>query len=285
MRLQGGGWSLVLAPEMGGSVLGLYHDGQPVLRSAPAVAEVRETACFPLLPFANRIIDGRFSWQGRDIALWPNFPPEPHAVHGLGWQRPWQVAEWGTDHAMLVLDHAADPFWPFDFQARQHFRIGPDGLRVELNLRNRAGGVMPAGIGLHPYFPCCPSTILRFRAEGAWLNGDHGLPDRRVPGGAWDCRDGRLVAEHPLNHDFDGWDGVAEIIGPDAPAIRVQAGGALRWLRIFAPAGHDILAVEPVSHGANALARPDPAALGCVALAPDAVLSGWMRIFVRYPNF
>lgn len=279
LTLGSGGWSLVLAPGLGGAVLGLYHHGRPVLRSVSMASEVRETACFPLVPFANRIVDGRFPWRGQTLALRPNFPPEPHGVHGLGWQRAWQVAEQGKDHAVLVLDHAADAFWPFAFQSIQRFRLGPDGLRIDLSLRNLGEAVMPAGIGLHPYFPRHPGSRLRFQADGVWLNGAHDLPDRRVAGQLWDCRDGALVADRPLTHDFDGWDGLAEICQPDMPPVQLRADGALHWLRVFAPADRDLLAVEPVSHGANALARENPVALGIVALPPGEALSGAMWIY------
>ena len=42
-------------------------------------------ASFPLVPFSNRIADGRFEWDGEQIEIDPNFAPEPHAIHGVGW--------------------------------------------------------------------------------------------------------------------------------------------------------------------------------------------------------
>src|SRR5690349_784157 len=46
-------------------------------------------ASFPLVPFSNRIRDGRLRFEGRTIEIPLNFPPERHALHGHGWQRPW----------------------------------------------------------------------------------------------------------------------------------------------------------------------------------------------------
>ena len=53
-------------------------------------------ASFPLLPWCNRIRDGRAQFGGRDIAIAPGHPASPsgkHPLHGIGWLRPWQVAQ------------------------------------------------------------------------------------------------------------------------------------------------------------------------------------------------
>ena len=50
-----------------------------------------------LLPWPNRIRDGRWSWGGRDLQLELAGPDKPTAMHGLvGWQ-PWAVLEQSGD--------------------------------------------------------------------------------------------------------------------------------------------------------------------------------------------
>src|SRR6266850_2418822 len=88
---------LVLAPEAGGAVARYWIDrgaaAWDVLRpwSAPRVDEVFESAAFALVPYSNRIRAGRFSFQGRDVVLPLNRPPERHCIHGLGWQTTWRT--------------------------------------------------------------------------------------------------------------------------------------------------------------------------------------------------
>ena len=45
-----------------------------------------------MLPFCSRIHNGRFRYGDRDVSLAPNFPPEPHAIHGFGWQGLWRLS-------------------------------------------------------------------------------------------------------------------------------------------------------------------------------------------------
>jgi aldose 1-epimerase len=89
IRLAAGGWSATIRPELGGAVLGLDWRGHPVLRPTPDGSnDILETACFPLVPYANRIAGGRFAFGGHRVALPVPERFAPHALHGDGWLRP-----------------------------------------------------------------------------------------------------------------------------------------------------------------------------------------------------
>ena len=93
---------LTLAPKNGGCVSAFRWRGQDILRPFdPAVgpnASATDYAAFPLFPFSGRIANGRFSFGGKAYHLPPNFPPEPHAIHGQGWQSEWDVTDHGENH-------------------------------------------------------------------------------------------------------------------------------------------------------------------------------------------
>ncbi len=98
---------------------------RPAGPAALAQGDPRGTACFPLVPYSNRIRDGRFVFEGREIRLPRNFGDHPHSIHGHGWQAPWRVAEAAADAAVMEYRHRADA-WPFDYDARQHVRLDGD---------------------------------------------------------------------------------------------------------------------------------------------------------------
>ena len=90
VRLQAGGLALELAPEVGGSVASFTADGRPVFRSTPeGYGDVLQAACFPLVPYSNRVFDGAFAFRGREVRLARNNPPQRHPLHGLGWRSAW----------------------------------------------------------------------------------------------------------------------------------------------------------------------------------------------------
>src|SRR5689334_8636179 len=86
---------LVVAPALGAAIASFDVFGTPILRPTPAEAlaacDVRRTACFPLVPYSNRIRDARLRYAGREYALARNFGASSESIHGVGWERAWQV--------------------------------------------------------------------------------------------------------------------------------------------------------------------------------------------------
>src|SRR5215831_9266065 len=107
VTLRRGDWTLALCPDVGGALAALTHRAEPVLRASRAdVSAPLDTACFPLVPYANRIANGRFSYRGRSWQLPKNFGAHPHALHGVGWLSQWRMLE--RDSAAVVLEHRHD---------------------------------------------------------------------------------------------------------------------------------------------------------------------------------
>src|SRR5687768_17968936 len=104
---------------------------------------------FPLVPFCNRIRDGRASFEGREIQFPPNHPAQnsPHPLHGIGWQQAWDVDDTRDDEVGLSLRVPATAAWPWAFSSTQRYRVSPRELQVEITVRNEDDGPMPAGIG------------------------------------------------------------------------------------------------------------------------------------------
>ena len=104
IELQQGGLRLALRPDLGGAIAGLWFDGVPVLRSCEPqdLRGARESACFPLVPYSNRIALRQFSWAGRSYTLAAN-SDEPHNLHGTGWLDAWQVLESSASRVTLQL--------------------------------------------------------------------------------------------------------------------------------------------------------------------------------------
>jgi aldose 1-epimerase len=275
-----GEWRAVVAPGIGGSVVSLSLGEHAILRPTPADAlaagDVRRTACYPLVPYANRIAHGRFLFAGATYALRENFPGSVHPLHGVCWRRPWQVTSADTRSCELMFQHepAGEKMldWPFAFDAHQRFALGPEGLIVSLALTNTSSADAPVGLGLHPLFSRRTAETLAFNAEGAWRNGPDLLPAERVRGGDWDHGAGRAVGAADLDNDFFGWDGRVSMTAQGLKVL-VSASSVFSALRVFTPSGRDFFAVEPVSHSADAINRG-----GLAVLAPGASLAGTMTI-------
>jgi aldose 1-epimerase len=285
LELHSGPFALALCPEVGGGIARAEGWGQELLRPAREMAvaarDPLRLACYVLVPFSNRVRDARFTFEGHTYQLARNFPPEPHAIHGNGWQRAWQVARTDGREAVLALDHdpgrdGADA-WPFAYRAEQAYRLTAEGFAVELRLTNKDGRRMPAGIGLHPFFPLTPATRLTAQLAGVWQSNERKLPAKHTAlPPAWEFAKGGPVAALSIDNCFTGWDQAAVIEWPDRRLrLTLEASANLRSLVIFVPQAHDYFCVEPVSNINDAfnLAAEGIPDTGVVALAPGETMT------------
>jgi aldose 1-epimerase len=251
-----------ILPQLGGSIGAWSVGGQEMLRtareSAVAARDPYASAGFPLVPYSNRIGQGSFEWHGSLMTLARNFPPEPHAIHGVGFERPWAVQTHSSDSVVLSLRHRPDAGWPWAFEARQRLTLTDDLLILEMSAVNLESQAVPLAFGHHPYFPRSGAR-LTFHAQGVWLTGDDGLPSELVkPEGQFDFSEGLPVEHADIDHCFSGWNGVAIISWPDKPqALGISASRELCNAVVYSRRGLDAFCFEPVAHINNALNRPD----------------------------
>lgn len=257
MTLRSGDATLVLNPGYAGAVYAWTVEGQSMFRPV-ADMETRpnsplDCASFALVPYANRIGDARFEWRGEQIQLQRNFPPEPHAIHGVGWEKPWRTEQGGASNATLTLSHAGDASWPWRFEAVQHFCLEARGLSIETRLTNTEDFEVPLACGHHPYFPA-DGASLRFRADAMWENGEDRLPS--IPVSADHIAPfsrGTGAAGLGLDNCFDGWDGKASISW-ERRNLALEIDADYDHCLLYSPVGGDFFCFEPMAHCSNALA-------------------------------
>lgn len=247
-------------PCAGGSIGRWTISGQEMFRRATLGAETQQLplgmATFPLVPYSNRIGFGRFDWSGQSYSIKPNFPPEPHAIHGTGWTAAWQFEQLADDAVVLRHVHGPDPDWPWPFQAEQHIRLSADTLSLKLVAQNLSDQHVPLAFGHHPYFDSEGAT-LSFGALQIWQTGKDGLPAfAEKPQGQDDFTNGDPVAGRALDNGYAGWDGQANVRWAGRPLmldIHTDMDAAV----VYVPPGGDSFCFEPVPHIINALNLPD----------------------------
>jgi len=287
--LEAGKLRLEIWPHTGGAIAGFTHDGFALMRpTAPGTEQARDLSSYPLVPFSGRVANARFTFDGVTHSLWRNAVGGPHAIHGEGWVHPWRTAEATGTAARIVFDHpgTVPESWPFAFRAEQAFTLSDSALHVTMSVRNTGAKRMPAGMGLHPFFPRHAGVRLGFDAGSVWLNGADHLPDAQVaPPPDWRFDPPRMLAEPKLDNCYAGWTGTTTIDWPDAGlGLAMSADPVFGHAVVYTPPGRDHFAFEPVSHMSDAINRmgtvPDH---GLVVLEPGAVLAGIVRFTLRRP--
>lgn len=279
-KLTAGPACLELAPAMGGGIARLDVSGTPVLRPWNGDEDDPfSLACNVLMPFANRISGGGFTWNGTFYPLSPNREGEPHPLHGDGFLRPWDITQTGTFAQMTLANGAIGPW---TYRAQQNFLLTPDRLEITVRLTNIGVKAMPFGLGLHPWFPRSAATRLSFLAKTVWLENASYLPDKELDltdAPEWAFARARSLPPTWINNCYTGWSGVARIDQGDAAmSCTISCDGAFDHAHVFSPgATSDFLCFEPVSHPVDSLNLPGQPGLRVVspggALQASVVLS------------
>ena len=278
--------------------------GRPVLRPTPDAAlderDVRLTACYPLVPYSNRIRDARLRFGGRDYALARNFGAHPHAIHGVGWQRAWSVAEASATRARLVARHDARgedaAAWPWPFRRDAGVpsrRIVGAPMRPTRRCsrhadaaQNRAREAFPFGLGWHPFFPKTRRRASRFdaRARLAATTRRSCRCERIADSARMAIRSARARSTRSRSTTCSPAGAASATLDDARRGIAIDDRAPIaraRYLVVYAPAGRDFVAVEPVTHETDAFNR---AAAGASSnrharrCAPGAAFSCTMRI-------
>lgn len=243
----------------------------------PAASQL---ACFPLVPWSNRIGPDGFVFEGRRIRPTPNRPGEPCPIHGDGWQYPWSVAARSAAGASLLLDRRGGA--PYSYVARLRYALTDCALQVTLEVTNTGAARLPFGLGLHPWIERREGVTLRAHARGSWTRDTLGLPAEEIDlPPEWDFASGKPLPATPVDHAFCGWDGKAEVRWPDT-GVSLAIEADMGYYILYAPAGRDFFCFEPVDHAVNAHNLPRGAARnGLTTLAPGQTLSRRVLLRVR----
>jgi aldose 1-epimerase len=255
---------LTLDPHRGGAIREFDWGGYAIFRPTAANAgdDPLDMACFPMAPYVNRIACGRFSFGGRAVRLRRNWNQDPHPLHGYGWRARWSVVAASASRATVRFDGGADE-WPWRYRCEQCFELLPDGVSIELSIANLGDTMMPAMLGLHPYFPDAARARLQAQLPRIWLTDRAALPlEETGTPPAWGFDASRAINALPLDHCFSGWNGNATLRWPDRTVTICAT--RCNHLHVYAPVGRDFFCIEPQTAAVGALNR-DTAEVTAVA--------------------
>ena len=224
-----------------------------------------------MVPWAGRLANGRIPTSDGEVRLEPNLPPS--AIHGLGFELPWDVLEGSATEITLACDMRGRG-WPFGGRARQTLRLSATGLDLELEVGEylRPG---PAGLGWHPWFarPRAGDMVVRLDARQVLVVDADLVPtgELRAVAGDEDLRSGPALGDRRLDHVYVGVKGPALVRWPDLE-LRLEFDESLNTVVVHTPA--EGICVEPQTMWPNApvLAARGVTGTGLRMLAPGETL-------------
>ncbi len=263
-EIRSGDWTAVIT-ELGATLRSLQVGGRDVVNGFAADRSPSGGRGQQLLPWPNRIRDGRYEFDGKQQQLALTEPARHNASHGLGRYVPWRVLDHQDETVTLQLVIYPQPGWPGTLQARVTHRLDAAGLTVEVEVVNLGVNPIPFGYGAHPYLTvgeeAVDDVVLEIPANRYLMVDDRMLPLdlQSVNGTEFDWRTAHRIEDAVLDTAFTdlsrGADGHWEVgVQLADNCTYVWGDEHLRWVQIFTggPYRNTSVAVEPMTCGPDA---------------------------------
>jgi aldose 1-epimerase len=259
-----GGYRAVVT-ECGATLRVLEHDGRPLVHGFDEDQMSSAGSGQLLMPWPNRIRDGAYTFDGRDLQLGLTEPGKQNASHGLVRWAAWSPEEHGGSSASLSYRLMAQSGYPWTVDLHVLYDLSADGLTVTQTATNLSDRPAPYACGAHPYLTVGAGPVdgweLTLPADLRLVADDRQIPvgEEEVAGTAYDFRVARQLRDTVLDDAFGDLtrddEGLTTVHVRDPETGR---GAALwvdahhPWLMVFsADAGWDpprqALAVEPMT--------------------------------------
>ncbi|QDH17557.1 aldose 1-epimerase [Swingsia samuiensis] len=290
IELKRGKSRLTILPDVGGAIGEWQWDGKdiflPVSNDALKAQRGVAVGAYPLIPYSNRIANGRFSFEEKAYQLAENMADHPHTIHGNAWEHEWTVAHEGDHFVVLTFDHTPqgqDAEWPFAYRAVLSYQLHESYLDVVIAIENRDRVNQPVGLGYHPFLAAQGKANLKFDAESVWLTTPDGLPTERIPTeGEWSFHHLKDVHARFIDHCFNEFGGHVELQRPDdGVSVSIESAPLFSHLVVFTSPDGPFVAVEPVTNMTDAINHPEVSDRGLHILKPGAQLGGRMRFHIK----
>ncbi|GAA1917733.1 aldose 1-epimerase family protein [Nocardioides hwasunensis] len=218
-----------------------------------------------LMPWPNRIRDGRYSFEGRDLQLGLTDPGTGNASHGLVRWASWTVEEHTDTSVSLVCRVLAQTGYPWALDLHVLYDLSADGLVVTQTATNLSPDPAPYASGAHPYL--CVGDAIEDLELHVPAHHRVQLDERQLPAGVepvagpYDFTSPRRIGDTVLDDCWGGLDhedgrATVTLLDPaSGDGVALWVDGHHRWLQLYtAPSDgpRPALAVEPMTAPADA---------------------------------
>lgn len=268
-EISGGGYRAVVT-ECGAALRELSYAGRPLVDGFGLEEHSWGGRGQVLVPWPNRLTEGRFSFGGHDLVLPLTEPELSNASHGLVRWAAWTLEEHTAHSVSLTYRLMARTGWPWTLDLHVVHDLSADGLTVTVTATNMSAEEAPYAAGSHPYLCVGSGPVdqleLTLPAATALRTDDHkrAVGSEPVDGGELDFRVSRPLRSTVLDTAFtdlerDEWGRATTILRDprSGEGVSLWVDPAWTHLQVFtadeAPGARRSLAVEPMTAPPDAL--------------------------------
>ena len=292
-----------IAPEAGARIVELMLSNDrdmfsilktPDLNNTTARDEIFANA--KLSPFAGRIENGKYNFNGHEYQLPVNYQEENNACHGFLYLSAFEILELTqtNENAVCKLKYVYDKIfagYPFKYSIEISYILSDEnGLSIVTNNKNLSEEDIPITDGWHPYFMFteCVDNI-KIKTPGLI---ELPLNENKIPNGDQKVFNDFIAPKEIGTRKFDT---CFKINGENSEAlisvtdkindlqinIKQECGnGKYKYILIYTPPDRKSIAIEPMTSNVNAFNNHED----LIILAPGKVFNASISISVDKLN-
>lgn len=232
--------------EVGGGVRRYDVGDREVLHPYDRDARCDGAHGAPLIPWPNRLADGRYSFDGNDYQVALTEPEKHNAIHGFLRWRSWQAQEQTATRVVMTTTLYPLMGYPFAVHVTVDYTLSDGGLTVRTTATNVGAVTAPYGCGQHPYLSPGSGLIDDCTLQLGAATRVSTDPDRQLPTGTepvegtpYDFRRPRQIGDLEVDYAFTDLDrddeGLAwmRLTGQDGRTAAVWVDDAYPYLEMY----------------------------------------------------
>jgi len=143
--------------SLGGSLQELILNNHFIIKDLHPLTYNNTYASSILFPFANRVADGLYEFEGKEYSLDINQSEENNALHGLVYNKTFELIDQNAakEKAFVLLRYEETQYskgFPYTYTIDLKYTLTKDQMDLSVVVKNTDTKTFPFTIGWHPYF-------------------------------------------------------------------------------------------------------------------------------------
>jgi aldose 1-epimerase len=244
----------VISPKEGGRIVQLILENQRIIDEPKTTVYEENFAGAILFPFANRIANGTYNFQGNSYLLTCNEKGRTNAIHGLVYNKPFEeVAKNATENEakleLVYTEKERIEGFPFLYSLKLTYVLSESGLNVNVEASNTDDKAFPFTLGWHPYFYAedLQNSYVDLESKYQVIMNEH-----MITVGSKNHQQPREIPlkDNFLDDCFSILDRKVSLVTP-TNSIEICGEYVSKFVQLYTPPNENVVAIEPMTGISN----------------------------------
>ena len=240
--------------NQGASLQELTLHSIPIIKELPSISYDKSFASSILFPFANRIKNGKYTFNKVAYQTEINQLEEQNALHGFVHNKEFLLVKKQTNShkAIVIVEYNETNFtkgFPFTYKIRLKYILKNNSLELKVQVENTSDIEFPFTLGWHPYFYSADvnESILKFNASKQVV-----FDDRKIPIEAKEVSNSEnfQLKNKKLDDCFYLDNNIIEFVTPKYK-MELSSSDSNSFLQLYTPKTKNTIAIEPTTGISN----------------------------------